>query len=62
MSESALLIDPVSKEYDLVYEKLIYKEQRERLVDITTLYSILGLQDPDSVLIQFYIDYSIGIR
>lgn len=62
MSESALLIDPVSKEYDLVYEKLIYKEQRERLVDITTLYSILGLQDPESVLIQFYIDYSIGIR
>lgn len=62
MSESALLIDPVSKEYDLVYEKLIYKKQRERLVDITTLYSILGLQDPDSVLIQFYIDYSIGIR
>ena len=62
MSESALLIDPVSKEYDLVYEKLVYKEQRERLVDITTLYSILGLQDPDSVLIQFYIDYSIGIR
>ena len=62
MSESALLIDPVLKEYDLVYEKLIYKEQRERLVDITTLYSILGLQDPDSVLIQFYIDYSIGIR
>ena len=62
MSESALLIDPVSKEYDLVYEKLVYKEQRERLVDITTLYSILGLQDPESVLIQFYIDYSIGIR
>ena len=62
MSESALLIDPVSKEYDLVYEKLIYKEQRERLVDITTLYSILGLQYPESVLIQFYIDYSIGIR
>lgn len=62
MSESALLIDPVSKEYDLVYEKLIYKEQRERLVDITTLYSILGLQDPESVLIQFSIDYSIGIR
>ena len=62
MSESALLIDPVSKEYDLVYEKLIYKKQRERLVDITTLYSILGLQDPESVLIQFYIDYSIGIR
>ena len=62
MSESALLIDPVSKEYDLVYEQLIYKEQRERLVDITTLYSILGLQDPESVLIQFYIDYSIGIR
>lgn len=62
MSESALLIDPVLKEYDLVYEKLIYKKQRERLVDITTLYSILGLQDPDSVLIQFYIDYSIGIR
>ena len=62
MSESALLIDPVLKEYDLVYEKLIYKEQRERLVDITTLYSILGLQDPESVLIQFYIDYSIGIR
>ena len=62
MSESALLIDPVSKEYDLVYEKLIYKEQRERLVDITTLYSILGLQDPESVLIQFYVDYSIGIR
>lgn len=62
MSESALLIDPVSKEYDLVYEKLIYKEQRERLVDITTLYSILGLQDPESVLIQFYIDYPIGIR
>ena len=62
MSESALLIDPVSKEYDLVYEKLIYKEQRERLVDITTLYSILGLQDPESVLTPFYIDYSIGIR
>lgn len=62
MSESALLIDPVSKEYDLVYEKLVYKEQRERLVDITTLYSILGLQDPESVFIQFYIDYPIGIR
>lgn len=62
MSESALLIDPVSKEYDLVYEKLIYKKQRERLVDITTLYSILGLQDPESVFIPFYIDYSIGIR
>ena len=62
MAESALLIDPVLKAYDLVYEKLIYKKQRERLVDITTLYSILGLQDPESVLIQFYIDNSIGIR
>ncbi|CBK22620.2 uncharacterized protein [Blastocystis hominis] len=37
MSESAYLIDPISKEYDL----------RERLVDLDQLYSILGVHNPE---------------
>lgn len=50
MSESSLLIDPVSKEYDLVGLNAHRKVQRERLVDLDTLYGIIGLNDPDCVL------------
>ncbi|OAO17738.1 hypothetical protein AV274_0528 [Blastocystis sp. ATCC 50177/Nand II] len=40
MAESSLLIDPISKEYDL----------RERLIDLDTLYGILGLSNPEAGL------------
>lgn len=56
MSESSLLIDPVSKEYDLVGANACCKGQRERLVDLDTLYGIIGLNDPDSV-----IDFTVAI-
>ena len=49
MSESAYLIDPISKEYDLVRELEGIQIQRERLVDLEQLYSILGVHNPEVV-------------
>ena len=49
MSESAYLIDPISKEYDLVRELEGIHFQRERLVDLDQLYSILGVHNPEVV-------------
>ena len=49
MAESALLIDPISREYDLVGLEEKSNVQRERLIDLDTLYGILGLSNPETV-------------
>ena len=50
MSESSYLIDPISKDYDLVWKKDYSHFKRERLVDLEQLYSILGVHNPETVI------------
>ena len=49
MADTALLIDPISREYDLVEMDGKSEEWRERLIDLDTLYGILGLSNPETV-------------